>query len=89
MIQDRSRLEWSRVLLERRHWTSISVAVVAASAWTLAVAAGVSPTSTLWWGPVLATIVSTGVWVATVRALGRIQRQLHRAEPSVWDLQFD
>ena len=73
----RSRLLWSQVILERRYWNSLSLAVMSACAWTLAVVGGVDTTSPLWWGLALLTGGSAGCWLMTFRRLGQLQRTLH------------
>jgi hypothetical protein len=72
----RSKLLWTQVILERRYWNSISLAVMSAFAWTIAVLGGVDSTSPLWWGLALLTGVSAACWLYTFRGLGRIQRRL-------------
>lgn len=72
------------MLLERRCWTSLSVAVVAACAWLLAFLGDVNATSPLFWLPALASAVSGGVCTLSSRALGQIARQARKARPISW-----
>jgi len=73
---DNPQLEWTRVLLERRYWTSLSVTVMAAFAWALVILGGWDRTSPLWWALALVTGGGGLVWLATFHTLGQVQRRL-------------
>jgi len=81
---DTADLEWTRVVLERRHWTILSVTVMVACTWALVMAAGFERTSLLWWCLALLTGASFAVWITTCHTLGQVHRQLRCTPPDLF-----